>query len=154
MSRQVTGRLPGRPEKKIDWAEFERMCEIHCTKDEICHLLQMDEVTLTNHCQAKYGASFSDVSKEFGASGKKSLRRRMFEIAEKGAEKNSLHACIWLSKHHLGMRDNQEDNDLKNLAPLVIKTSREIVKLGMGEKDNAEFNSSRKDAATIDSEDQ
>ena len=55
--------LGGRPSKVklIDKEQFEEMCKIQCTKDEICAIFQIDEKTLTKWCQETYNVGFSDI---------------------------------------------------------------------------------------------
>ena len=37
----------GRPPKEIDKEQFEKLCEIQCTRDEICEVLDVTDKTLT-----------------------------------------------------------------------------------------------------------
>ena len=100
MPRKPTGRPNGRPKKTIDRKEFEECCHILCTKDEICAIFSVDEVTLTRWCEDNYGMGFSDIYKKLSSGGKKSLRRMQYELAEKNAT-----MAIWLGKQLLGQRD-------------------------------------------------
>jgi hypothetical protein len=95
----------GRPRKVIDKKVFESLCEIQCTKVEMCGILDCDEKTLTKWCKEKYnGLGFSDTFKLKGAVGKMSLRRKQMEVAMAG----NTGMLIWLGKQWLGQADKQE----------------------------------------------
>lgn len=100
MPRKPTGKPNGRPLTEIDKREFEGCCKILCTKDEICDIFSIDEKTLTAWCEREYGMGFSDTYKKLSANGKKSLRRKQFELADTNAT-----MAIWLGKNILGQRD-------------------------------------------------
>ena len=93
----------GRPQKNIDKKMFENLCAIQCTKDEICGIFDIDEKTLTRWCKDIYNEGFSDVFKRKSQTGKMSLRRTQFKLAEKNPT-----MAIWLGKQYLGQRDNIE----------------------------------------------
>ena len=86
-----------RPKKKISQKQFESLCAIQCTKEEICDVLDVTEKTLNNWCKEIYGTSFSLVFNQKRALGKASLRRNQWKLAEKG---NST-MLIWLGKQIL-----------------------------------------------------
>lgn len=88
----------------ISETNFEGMCWIQCTKEEICNILKVSDTTLTRWCKRTYGLDFEGAYKKFSAGGKMSLRRHMFKQAEKNPT-----MAIWLSKQHLGMRDSFPD---------------------------------------------
>ena len=104
----------GRPKKEIDKNNFEKLCAIMCTQDEICGFFGVTDKTLTNWVKKTYGTSFSDIYKKYSADGKISLRRSQFNIAKTNAA-----MAIFLGKNYLGQRDNFEstssDEDLKKL---------------------------------------
>ena len=93
----------GRPKKEIDKRMFESMCELQCTKVEICSILDIDEKTLTRWCKDTYGEGFSDTFKKKSQKGLMSLRRTQFKIAEKNAS-----MAIFLGKQYLGQKDTPE----------------------------------------------
>lgn len=105
-----------RPKTEIDKNIFEGLCEIQCTKTEICNVLGCDEKTLTRWCIDTYGEGFSDTYKKQSETGKMSLRRMQWEAAEKG----NTTMLVWLGKQYLGQKDKQElsgDSD----KPLIVK---------------------------------
>ena len=101
----------------IDQRAFEEMCKIQCTKEEICAILNVSDTTLTRWCNETYGDNFEGTYKKHSYDGKMSLRRTMFNQAEKNPT-----MAIWLSKQYLGMRDNVEDNNEDEL-----KQAKEII---------------------------
>ena len=92
----------GRPKKEIDKKQFESLCAIQCTKDEICFFFDnIDEKTLTRWCKDTYNMGFSDIYKIKSVNGKISLRRYQFDLA-----KRSTPMAIFLGKNYLGQKDS------------------------------------------------
>ena len=87
-----------------DWKQFETLCGLQCTQDEICAVMGVTDKTLTRLLDEHYGESFSDIYKKKSASGKASLRRIQFDIAKKG----NAAMAIFLGKNYLGQTDKQE----------------------------------------------
>ncbi len=116
MAEKRTGMPNGRPpidghtakEKERFKAQFEGLCRIQCTEEEICGVLNCDDATLCRWCKTVYGRTFADVYKEKRQGGKASLRRQQFKIAETNATMS-----IWLGKQYLGQSDN----------PVVVETT-------------------------------
>lgn len=92
-----------RPRKIIEKKGFEKLCELQCTRDEICGFFEVDDMTLNKWCKETYGKTFSAVYGEKRASGKISLRRRQFNLAETNAT-----MAIWLGKQWLGQTDTPQ----------------------------------------------
>ena len=105
-----------RPKKKISQKQFESLCAIQCTKEEICDVLDVTEKTLNNWCKEIYGTSFSLVFKQKRALGKASLRRNQWKLAEKG---NST-MQIWLGKQILNQSESPLQDEIK-LKELELK---------------------------------
>lgn len=89
-----------RPRKQIDQTQFEKLCGLQCTLEEICGFFGVTDKTLDGWCKRTYKASFSEVFKQKRGAGKISLRRAQFRLAEKNAN-----MAIWLGKQYLGQRD-------------------------------------------------
>lgn len=90
-----------RPLKEIDQKQFENLCGLQCTKEEICEWFGITDKTLDSWCKRTYSANFSEVFKQKRGTGKISLRRAQMRLAEKNAT-----MAIWLGKQMLGQRDN------------------------------------------------
>lgn len=92
-----------RPKKPIDKDQFEKLCSIQCTLNEIAGYFDCCEDTIENWCKANYGEGFSDVFARKRGIGKVSLRRSQFRMAGKNPT-----MAIWLGKQYLGQTDKQE----------------------------------------------
>ena len=113
----------GRPKKVINQAQFEAMCGIQCTEKEICDVLDVTDKTLTRWCKETYKLSFSEIYKKKSASGKMSLRRMQFKLAERNAS-----MAIFLGKQYLGQRDiveNTNDDQMQKVNDLLSKIKDE-----------------------------
>lgn len=95
-----------RPQKQIDKGQFEKLCGLQCTKEEICAFFGLTDKTLESWCKRTYKAGFSEVFRQKRGTGKISLRRYQFELAKKNAN-----MAIWLGKQYLGQRDTPESTD-------------------------------------------
>ena len=112
----------GRPSKEIDQKQFENLCSILCTLEEISGWFRCSDSTIKRWCKATYGENFERVYKKFSEDGKISLRRYQFQLAKKNAT-----MAIWLGKQHLGQRD-YEDAELGALKKEKIRTDIEASK--------------------------
>lgn len=90
----------GRPRKEIDQKQFENLCALQCTLEEICGWFDVTDKTLNAWCKRTYNALFSEVFKQKRGAGKISLRRNQWQLAAKNAN-----MAIWLGKQYLGQRD-------------------------------------------------
>lgn len=95
----------GRPPKEIDQKQFENLCGLQCTLEEICGWFDVTDKTLDSWCKRTYNANFSEVFKQKRGAGKISLRRSQWRLAEKNAT-----MAIFLGKQFLGQRDNVDVN--------------------------------------------
>lgn len=95
----------GRPRKEIDKKIFENLCALQCTEVEILDWFEISEKTLNSWCKRTYGKTFSQVFREKRGTGKISLRRTQWHLAEKSAS-----MAIWLGKQYLGQSDNPAPN--------------------------------------------
>ena len=90
-----------RPRKEIDQKQFENLCGLQCTLEEICGWFDVTDKTLDGWCKRTYHASFSEVFKQKRGAGKISLRRSQWRLAEKNAT-----MAIFLGKQFLRQRDS------------------------------------------------
>ena len=86
---------------KINQDQFEQMCGIQCTEDEIAALFGVSIDTLQRWCKRTYGRRFADVFREKRQRGKASLRRRQWLKADEG----DTTMLIFLGKQYLGQAD-------------------------------------------------
>lgn len=94
-----------RPRKEIDQKQFENLCGLQCTKEEICGWFDVTDKTLENWCKRTYRSGFSEVFRQKRGAGKISLRRSQWRLAEKNAN-----MAIWLGKQYLDQKDIVEQN--------------------------------------------
>ena len=102
-----------RPKKQIDKEQFENLCGLQCTKEEICAWFGVTEKTLNAWCKRTYNEGFSLIFSQKRGKGKISLRRYQFQLAKKNAN-----MAIWLGKQYLGQKD-QEVQEYAAVHPLV-----------------------------------
>lgn len=90
-----------RPRKEIDQKQFENLCGLQCTLEEICGWFGCCTDTLEAWCKRTYKQNFSEVFRQKRGLGQISLRRSQWRLAEKNAN-----MAIWLGKQYLGQRDD------------------------------------------------
>ncbi len=91
-----------RPQKEINKQQFEKLCGLQCTQEEICGFFDVTDKTLQSWCKRTYKKGFSEVFKEKRGLGKISLRRNQFKLSEKNAT-----MAIWLGKQYLDQHDEE-----------------------------------------------
>lgn len=93
----------GRPRIVINEEEFKKLCGLHCTLTEIAAWFNCSEDTIENWCKRELKMGFSEAFKKFSSTGKMSLRRWQFQMAE-----HSVPMAIWLGKQWLGQKEPKE----------------------------------------------
>ena len=109
--------MAGRPRKQIDKREFEKLCGLQCTKQEIADFFDVDMTTIDRWCKREYKDTFSVVANKKASYGKISLRRTQFELAKKSAN-----MAIWLGKQLL----DQDEKIKVDAVVLQDDTSRRM----------------------------
>lgn len=89
----------------IDIEQFDKLCAMQCTLEEISAWFKCSEDTIERWSKRELGVSFADAYTQKRSNGRISLRRKMFETAMGG----SVAMQIWLSKQYLGMADKIEE---------------------------------------------
>lgn len=112
----------GRPEKEINQKQFEQLCAIQCTIEEVEAVLDVSADTLEKWCKKTYGTTFSKVFKVKRELGKASLRRSGFQMAQSNP---SVH--IFYAKNHLGMTDQivVEDKEAIDKLDEILKSVKD-----------------------------
>lgn len=111
----------GRPKKEIDLTQFEKLCALQCTREEICGWFDVTDKTLDRWCKEQYGDTFSVVFSKKREAGKISLRRAQWRLAEKSPA-----MAIFLGKQYLGQRDNviidnpNQNSAIEEIARMLI----------------------------------
>ena len=118
-----TGGRPSIPEP--NWAELERMLQVHNNGEDCAYMLGMSYSILARKVQDHYGITFEELIKRNQQVGKTTLRKAMMNAVIKG----SVPMMIWLSKNWLGMKDNPEE--IFEQKPTIIRTKDGVeIKLG------------------------
>ena len=84
MAKGFKGPGMGRPKKKIDWTDVDKLIKIQCTAQEIADFYEMNENTLSVRCKEDFGQTFLEYFKQRKSLGNISLRRAQWK---KGVEK-------------------------------------------------------------------
>lgn len=92
-----------RPRIIIDKSQFEKLCGLQCTEEEIAGFFGCSTDTIERWCRRTYRQRFSAVYAEKRGLGKISLRRAQFRLAEKSAA-----MAIFLGKNYLGQHDSKD----------------------------------------------
>lgn len=124
-----------RPRKEIDQKQFENLCGLQCTLEEICGWFDVCSDTLETWCKRTYERSFSEVFAQKRGAGKISLRRSQWRLAEKNAT-----MAIFLGKQFLGQRDNVDVNVTNNDGMPLDELETMVIGFdaGSGDSDSAE----------------
>jgi len=91
----------GRPLKKIDWKEVDRLLENGCLGTEVAACFGMHPNTFYNRVEKECGCRFSDYQQQKRSKGDSALRSKQVEVALAG-DKTML---IWLGKQRLKQRE-------------------------------------------------
>lgn len=118
-----------RPRKEIDKRQFEKLCAMHCTMEEILGWFDITDKTLTSWCKRTYKKSFSEIYSVKKKAGNISLRRTQFKLAEKSPA-----MAIFLGKQYLGQSDKVE----QTVAVISDETREQVSRLvdGLDEGDS------------------
>ena len=95
--------MAGRPKFQIDYDTVKKLASIMCTEKEIASFLGCDERTLQRDDE------FCRIFKEGKETGKMSLRRMQWKLAEK-----TYAMAIFLGKQYLGQKDVVENQITNN----------------------------------------
>ena len=95
------GSKDGRPRIEFDWEEFDKLCMIHATEEEIAAWFRCSVDTVDRACKEKHGTTFAEYKAQKAGIGKVSLRRAQIQKALKGD--NCM--LIWCGKQYLGQKE-------------------------------------------------
>lgn len=94
----------GRKTIELDREQFETLCGMLCTEEEIAGFFKVSVDTVERWCKREYGKKFCEVFKIYAEAGRVSLRRAQFAAAMAG----SVPMMIFLGKNYLGQSDKKE----------------------------------------------
>jgi len=90
----------GRPKIEIDVKDFEKLCGMMCTEEEIAGFFNCSVDTIEKFCKREYKTTFTDIYKTLSTKGKIALRRNQFRLSETNTS-----MAIWLGKQYLGQKE-------------------------------------------------
>jgi IS30 family transposase len=98
-----------RPRIEIDKSQFEKLCSIQCTQEEIAGFFNCSPDTVERWCKREYEERFAEIYAKKRGLGKISLRRSQFRMAETNPS-----MAIWLGKQYLGQKEPQQEIQLSH----------------------------------------
>ena len=128
----------GVPRKEIDFEQFEKLCTMLCTEEEIAAFFSIDVSTLVTRIKEHYGVTFSEIFEQKKAIGKMAIRRAQYARLTGTPTKRVEHPdgtietfkgnppsdtmIIWMGKQHLGQKDQASIEhsgsiDIPNMTP-------------------------------------
>lgn len=119
----------GRPRIEINKEEFEKLCALLCSEEEIASWFDVSVDTLCRWCKREYGVTFAEIYKTKSEKGRIALRRYQFKLAEKYPA-----MAIFLGKQYLGQRDNVDDNADEDLAQSRLNETISAIKGAVDKK--------------------
>ena len=99
---------------RIDKKQFENLCGLQCTINEVCDFFDVNDKTLNSWCKKTYGTTFYEIFKVKRGKGQISLRRTQWKLAEKNPT-----MAIWLGKQYLGQTDKVETTGEMRVMPTI-----------------------------------
>ena len=105
----------GRPRIEIEWKEFDKLCGLQCSEQEIADWFGCSVDTIERRVREQRKSTFAEYFAKHRATGKIAVRRNLFRLSEKQG-----HVAIFLAKNLLGMTDRQEITGADG-APLTTK---------------------------------
>lgn len=93
-----------RPKKDIDYRTLAALCACQCTEIECASVLGIGRATLERALKRDGHGTFAEYFAEHSGKGRASLRRRQYELADKG----NATMLIWLGKQWLGQSEKSE----------------------------------------------
>lgn len=120
--------------------QFIQLCELQCTREEVCSWFKIGKTTLLDRIKEAYGkdATWSSAFDQFRGSGLISLRRKQFRLADKSAA-----MAIFLGKNYLNQVDVKTLDDVNK--PITLNYidakkpgKKETVKVNVNDTKGAE----------------
>lgn len=110
----------GRPRIEIDRQQFESLCGLHCTTDEICAFFNTTYKAVDRWCKRTYvdeidNPCFATVRKQKEKNGNLSLRRSQWALA-----KTNVAMAIFLGKQWLNQSDNPYEKEEKQEKVIIV----------------------------------
>ena len=123
-----TGKPKGRPRKEIDIKEFEKLCYIQATLEEIAGWFECDAKTIEARVGDYYvdeegnRPTFSEIADGLRGKGKIGVRRGQFQRAQAGSDKMLIH----LGKNYCGQSEKSEIEVTQKGPLVIVRKSKEV----------------------------
>lgn len=104
-ANQENGKKGGRPRVPIDWDEFNKLCYMQATLEEISSWYNCGITTIEERVREEHGIGFREYWRQKSDGGKISLRRAQFQ---KAIDEGHPTMLIWLGKNVLNQADKQQ----------------------------------------------
>ena len=91
-----------RPRIEINREQFEKLCGLQCTLEEVANFFNCSSDTIERWCKREFKTGFKQVFEDKRSLGFISLRRSQWRLAETNAA-----MAIFLGKNYLGQTDAQ-----------------------------------------------
>ena len=110
-----------RPRIQIDITQFEKLCALLCTEEEIASYFNCSVDTIEKFCKRTYSVGFAEIYKQKSGNGKIALRRYQMQLAQKYPA-----MAIFLGKQYLGQRDivDKETETVKGSESVLAITDK------------------------------
>ena len=119
MAKKKKRSPPPIPEKiEVDWKTVDKLLAIFCTGEEVAGFLNISYDTLQRRCKEDKQTAFADYSKLKRGTGKASLRKKQWLLADTNPA-----MAIFLGKNYLEQSDRHEFTG-KNGKPLIPKETK------------------------------
>ncbi len=116
-----------RPRIKINWDEFDKLCVMQATLEEIASWFDCSVDTIERACSREKKKGFAEYFQQKAGRGKISLRRKQFEMAQSG-DRTML---VWLGKQYLKQTDKVDQNtkvEDKRQTPEELRAELELLR--------------------------
>ena len=112
-----TPKKQGRPRAVVDQEQFEELCALQCTEEEIMGVFGiLSPDTMLRWIRETYGMTFKEIFRMKSGAGKVSLRRTLEKMSKKNPR-----VAIHLSKNRLGMTDQVKvDGEVKGKVQIEV----------------------------------
>lgn len=117
----------GRPPKQIDKTEFEKLCLLQCTEEEIAGWFDCSVDTIERWVKREYSATFAEIYAKYKEKGRISIRRAQYKLMQTSAP-----VVIWLGKQYLGQREPSRNLSLDSADGEGVKVNITIADCSKG----------------------
>lgn len=104
-------RAAGRPQVPIDWGEFDKLCALQATLEEIAGWFDCSRDTIERAVEREHGIKFADYYINKSAAGKISIRRHQYQLAQTGNSR----MLVWLGIQYLGQKHRHDVTTTRRL---------------------------------------